>query len=304
MKVIEYVSGDSLLGNSAKLGVVRLFVKNLAAQVSFYNLVLKLTVIEQGEDFALLGDKNLKPLLYLKKEEGFKRYQTTSGLYHFALLYPSERELAKAIAWLMELKYQNYPTDHGFSKTTYLKDFEGNDIELYIRTPERAQYVITNGEYKVRYKDGRLTDGRDHLNLHELYQSVEEGDALDSPLENMEMGHVHLYGFNDLDAMQDFYTNVLGFAGGVYMPYFRMSDVGLTKETYHVIAFNGWKNTSTPAPRDALGLDYYTIEINDEAKYNAMLERIKAANVTLNEVNGEVFILDPSSIKVKLSLVV
>ena len=48
------------------------------------------------------------------------------------------------------------------------------------------------------------------------------------------------------------------------MPYFQMSDVGLSKEENHIIAFNAWKKTNTKAFDDALGLDYYTISFKEE----------------------------------------
>src|SRR5690554_6939912 len=145
-----------------------------------------MTLHEESDDHALLGDTS-KPLLHLRRADDLKRYHDTTGMYHFALLYPSERELAKAMAWLFALKYPHAPTDHGMSKTTYLKDLEGNDIELYIRTGERGQYVSKDGDLKFLYADGTLTEGRDPLDLEELYESLEEKEELETPLENMEM---------------------------------------------------------------------------------------------------------------------
>lgn len=301
MEIIEIVSEESVLNKATKLGLVHLKVNNLEDQVKFYNVALKMTIITKEENYAVLGDQNLNPLLYLKKHTNLKRYERTSGLYHFALLYPNEKELAKAIAWLMHIGYTNHPTDHGFSKTTYLKDLEGNDIELYIRTPERAKTVLVDGEYKIRYNNGQITDGRDVLNLDELYDQLTKEDFIDTPLVDMQMGHVHLYGYN-VATMNDFYTKVIGYANGTYSPYFRMGDVNLSQEEYHVVAFNAWKNTKTKAPEDALGLDYYTITINDQKVYNDLLNRIKEAKVALIEENDEVFVFDPSDIKVKLEL--
>ena len=302
MKTLEYVTGKPLIGNDAKLGIVYLKVNNLEEQVKFYHKALKMTIINQTDTSALLGDSNLKPLLHLKKVDHLKRYHATSGMYHFALLYPNEKEFAKAVAWLMSIQYPNHPTDHGFSKTTYLKDPEGNDIELYIRTINRAQYVIINNEHKVRYTNGNITDGRDHLDLQELFSHLSNQEKIDSPIKDMEMGHIHLYGYNLFD-MQKFYTEIIGYAEGLYMPYFQMSDVGLSKEENHIIAFNAWKKTNTKAPVDALGLDYYTISFKEEKSYHELLERIKKANIKLIEENNEIFILDPSEIKIKLELV-
>jgi len=302
MKIIEYVTGKSIIGNDTTLGLVHLKVKNLIEQVKFYNFVLKMTIIEQTDEYALLGDKNNNQLLHLRKVDNLKRYKNTSGMYHFALLYPSEKEFARAVSWLYSIQYPNAPTDHGFSKTTYLKDIEGNDIELYIRTVDRANYVNYNGQPKIRYIDGRITDGRDTLDLDELFSHLSKEDDLDSPIENMKMGHIHLYGY-DVEEMQRFYTEVIGYAKGVYTPRFLMSDVGLNREENHVIAFNAWRRTKTPAPIDAIGIDYYTLKFKNEKSYNELIERIKNNNINLFHEDKEIFIFDPSDIKIKLELV-
>jgi catechol 2,3-dioxygenase len=52
------------------------------------------------------------------------------GLYHFAVLFPNRKELARAMARLFAMRYENYPTDHIMTKTTYLDDPEGNGITL------------------------------------------------------------------------------------------------------------------------------------------------------------------------------
>lgn len=302
MKVINYVNGQASLGQDTYLGLVHLRVKNLKAQVEFYKVALRLTLIEESNTHAILGDKSGHPLLYLRVVENAKRYGQTSGLYHFALLYPNEKEFAKAVAWLFTIQYQNSPTDHGFSKTTYLKDLEGNDIELYVRTIDRAEYVCSEKTgHKIRYRDGRITDGRDALDLDELFKTLTGDEDLKAPVENLEMGHVHLYGY-DVKAMQEFYTKVIGYAPGVYTPEFMMSDVGLNSEENHVIAFNSWKQTTTPAPLDAVGLDYFTLTFQKQDDYNSLLARLAKAGVELVNEKGALFIFDPSDIKIKLEL--
>jgi catechol 2,3-dioxygenase len=48
---------------------------------------------------------------------------------------------------LFALHYRHYPTDHVVSKTTYLDDPEGQNIELYIPSPEDGTYTVRNGVY-------------------------------------------------------------------------------------------------------------------------------------------------------------
>lgn len=300
MKTVPYTSGEAKLSPKTRLGLVHLKVKHLKEQTAFYKEVLKMTLHEESEDHAVLGDTK-KPLLYLRRVENLKRYSNTTGMYHFALLYPSEKELAKAIAMLFAVKYPNSPTDHGMSKTTYLKDLEGNDIELYVRTKERGHYVEKAGDLKFLYTDGTLTDGRDPLDLTELFQHLSENEKVDSPLEDMEMGHIHLYG-SKLDDMLIFYRDVMGFAEGLMMRSFAMGDVGLEEEQYHVVAFNSWKQTDIPAPEDAAGLDFYTLVLSGKEDYLALKKRLEEAKVeTFQEEDGE-YLYDPSHIKIKLEV--
>lgn len=300
MKQIPYTTGKAALSNKTRLGLVHLKVKHLKEQVAFYREVLKMTVHEESEDHAVLGDTR-KPLLYLKRVENLKRYQNTTGMYHFALLYPSEKELAKAIAWLFSLDYPNAPTDHGMSKTTYLRDLEGNDIELYVRTGERGNYVTVDGNLKFLYTDGTLTDGRDPLDLEALYKTLPENEALETPLADMEMGHIHLYG-TDLSDMLAFYRDVIGFAEGLMMKNFFMGDVGLEEEQYHVVAFNSWRQTDLSAPEDAAGLDYYTLVLSGREEYLSLKRRLENAQVdTFMEEGGE-YLYDPSHIKIRLEV--
>ena len=301
MTTVPFTKEKAVLSSNTKLGLVHLRVKNLKNQVLFYTQALKMTVHSQTETEAILGDTE-HPMLHLHVHNDVKRYDNTTGMYHFALLYPSEKELAKALAWLYAIKYEHIPTDHGMSKTSYLKDLEGNDIELYIRTLDRATYVKEGGVLQIKYNDGTLTDGRDPLDLDELFSHLEESDDIQSPLHDMEMGHIHLYGSN-LDSMVNFYTNVIGFSEGVIDPRFRMGDVGLDEIQNHVIAFNSWKQTDFAAPDDAVGLIYYTLTLSTQEDYDALLKRLKDANVDLIQENGSVYVLDPSHIKIKLELV-
>lgn len=58
------------------------------------------------------------------------------GLYHTAILYPSRRDLAKALKRLLEADYPlTGAADHGVSEAIYLDDPDGNGVELYCDRP-------------------------------------------------------------------------------------------------------------------------------------------------------------------------
>ena len=70
----------------------------------------------------------------------------TTGLYHFAIRYPTRRALADAVRRLLEAGIRpNGATDHGVSEAIYLSDPDGNGIELYWDRPE-DQWPRKDGE--------------------------------------------------------------------------------------------------------------------------------------------------------------
>ena len=63
----------------------------------------------------------------------------TRGCYHFALLYPSREELARAVQRLALTRTPiSGASDHGVSEAIYLADPDGNGIELYADRPREA----------------------------------------------------------------------------------------------------------------------------------------------------------------------
>src|ERR671938_107213 len=108
---------------ATRLGYVHLTVADLDRQIVFYENVLGFKLHwRDGSSAGLCAGK--EDLLRLTEVKGARRLRGTTGLYHFAVLYPSRRELARAIARLFALRWPNYPTDHVISKTTYLDDPE------------------------------------------------------------------------------------------------------------------------------------------------------------------------------------
>src|SRR5512145_2139205 len=195
---------------ATKMGHVALTVANLENQILFYTQVLGFKIHWRDGHRAGLGAGGAD-LLRLTEEPNLKRYRGATGLYHFAVLFPNRRELARAIARLFALKYENYPTDHIMTKTTYLDDPEGNGIELYAESPEDGTWSLANGEYVTRRADGSLSDGREHLDVDALLKQLNEDDRLDAPVPpETRLGHIHLH-VRDIDEAVDFYHGTLGF---------------------------------------------------------------------------------------------
>jgi catechol 2,3-dioxygenase len=60
----------------------------------------------------------------------------TTGLYHVAIRYPSRQALADALRRLIEAGISlDGASDHGVSEALYLRDPDGNGVELYRDRP-------------------------------------------------------------------------------------------------------------------------------------------------------------------------
>lgn len=73
-----------------------------------------------------------------------------TGLFHFAILFPTRKELATVLKKLIE---NNYPlegaSDHGVSEAIYLSDPDGNGVELYADRPKTEWSVKNDGEVEM-----------------------------------------------------------------------------------------------------------------------------------------------------------
>lgn len=291
----------SILHPATRLGHVHLTVASLARQIPFYTQVLGFTLHWRAEGEAALGTE-AEVLLRLTEDAAARRFQRTTGMYHFAILYPSRKELARAIARLYVLRYSNAPTDHGVSKTTYLDDPEGNTIELYVRSLDDGRMVLEDGQIFVRYADGHVGTGRDPLDVEALFGELTDQDRLDLPLPaGTRIGHVHLYG-SSLAPMLHFYHDLLGFQEGVTWEQFQMWDVGLDEQQPHVVAFNTWKGIGIPAaPANALGMRYFTVVLPNGDELQRVLARVQAAGLPIEQTPEGLLVRDPSQINVVLT---
>src|ERR1041384_4813057 len=78
-------------------GHVHLTVANLDNELAFYQQAIGLRVHWRKDGAAGLGVGG-DDLLRLSEDRTARRYRGTTGLYHFAILLPNRRELARAIA--------------------------------------------------------------------------------------------------------------------------------------------------------------------------------------------------------------
>jgi catechol 2,3-dioxygenase len=283
------------------IGHVSLKVASLENQIAFYQQVLGFQLHWREDNRAGLGAGG-PDLLRLTEETNVKKYQRVTGLYHFAVLFPNRRELARAMARLFALKYQNYPTDHIMTKSAYLDDPEGNGIELYTESPEDGTWKMVNGTFEARRADGTLSNGREPLDVEALFSHLKEDDRLDIPVASeTRMGHMHLH-VRNVDEAVGFYHGVLGFDVMGVAKTFGMAFVSAGGYHHH-IGLNTWQGEGAPPPpADAVGLRYFTVELPNQQALDEVIARIDKAEIPANQTDDGLLVHDPSQNGVILTL--
>jgi len=278
---------------ATKIGAVSLTVSSLQRQIPFYEKVLGFTVAWREDRKAGLGTGG-KDLLRLVEVPGARRVPRTTGLYHFAVLLPDRRELARAVARLFDVGYPNHPTDHIMTKTTYLTDPEGQEIELYTESPEDGTWEMNANGYFARRADGSLSDGREPLDVDALFSSLHPGDPLDRPLPpQARIGHVHLY-VRDVPEALEFYTDVIGFDNMGYTTAFMMGMVSAGGYHHH-IGLNSWMGKGAPpAPPGSLGMRHFEVVLPSGQELDRVVQRVKDAGVAMEQTEAGPLIRDPS----------
>ncbi len=273
---------------------VQIKVANLEPELLFYQQVIGLELNWRKRESAGLGVDG-RDLVRLTHLPGGKRYRGVTGLYHFALLFPNRRELARAIARLLALKWPNAPTDHVMTKTTYLTDPEGNEIELYCESPEDGIFAMNErGQFYAIWADGRLSNGREPLDLKALFAHLTPDDRLDAPVPpETRLGHFHLYVAN-LDETRHFYHDLLGFDDMGIARAFRMGMVSAGGYHHH-IGYNTWQGEGAPPPPpDAIGLDHIAFTLPTPQAWQNFRARLEETGIPYNQTEEGILLADPS----------
>jgi catechol 2,3-dioxygenase len=272
---------------------VHLTVADLERQIDFYQRVVGFKLHWHEGERAGLG-AGQTDLLQLTEESGARRTLGTTGLYHFAILFPDRRELARAVARLFELRYPNYPTDHLMTETTYLDDPEGNGIEFYVDTPERGFWDMSDDGFAAVDAQGNPHSGREPLDVEALLQNLRPDDRLDQAApDGTVIGHVHLH-VADIAQANHFYHDQLGFdIQGVSTS---MGASFLSAGGYHHhIGLNIWLGQGAPAPPDgALGLRYFVVAMPDADELRRLSDRLEKAEISIERNEAGLLVRDPS----------
>jgi catechol 2,3-dioxygenase len=280
------------IASDTALGTVRLTVSDLDRSRTFYERVIGLRATERDDGTLALGVSDDPGLVELRGDSAALRLNRRApGLYHLAILVPTRRDLAFALARLAVARWPlDGASDHLVSEALYLSDPDGNGIEIYRDRP-RSDWPRSDGQLQMATMPLDLDDLL--AELHGVPGLQEQAPA------GTRIGHVHLQ-VADLGAAEAFYHGVLGFDVIVrgYPGALFVSAGGY----HHHIGLNTWHSAGAAvAAAGSVGLRSFTIELPESAGLDAMAARIEAAGLPYERLTDGILVRDPVANAVLLS---
>ncbi len=152
----------------ARVGHIHLKVADLDRAIGFYSGVLGFSLMQRyGTQAAFLSAGGYHHHIGLNTWESAGATPPPpghTGLFHVAFLYPTQAALADALRRLVAAGIRlDGASDHGVSQALYLRDPDGNGVELYWDRPE-AEWP--------RDAEGRLAMVTERLDLEALLEAA------------------------------------------------------------------------------------------------------------------------------------
>lgn len=232
------------------MGAVTLWVADLDTMIRYYRDGVGLQLLSHVGNRAVLGFKDLEILILEHKPMMKHASPHEAGLFHTAILFPSQAALAKAVASVARQYPGNFTgsADHLVSKAFYFNDPEGNGVELYWDR-DRSEWSWVHGSIEM---DTIFLDPNQFLSEH----------LTDSPVEeDKKVGHVHL-SVGSIPAAEEFYVKMLGFERTM-----SWGDAAIFVSAggyHHHMAMNTWRSKGAGKRQLALGLGKVEIVLDSQ----------------------------------------
>lgn len=278
---------SELLPANTMMGAVTLWVADLDLMVRYYRDGVGLDLISMESDRAVLGFKNLEIVILEHKPVMKHASPHEAGLFHTAILFPTEAALAKAVYSVA----QNFPgrftgsADHLVSKAFYFDDPEGNGVELYWDR-DRSEWSWVHGSIEM---DTIMLDPNQYLKEHLTNEPVPE---------EKRVGHVHL-SVGSIPAAEEFYIKMLGFEKTLN---WGSQALFVSAGGYHHhMAMNTWRSKGAGKRQLALGLGNIEIklenkdqlaETKDRLEFHSLETRINQDSVQVRDPWGNLITLE------------
>lgn len=293
------------IASDTRMGTVNLRVSDLDSVLSFYTDGVGLTPISAEGDTVTLGLGSVLPtplsagtdspavatgtvpVLTLTHSPDLRLpSRGSAGLYHTAVVFPSEAELARSVYSLFRRFPNLYQgaSDHLVSRAFYWGDPEGNGVELYVDRPRDAWSWKGSGVSMATLPldvRGFLTD---HLPAEDY-----ETEASPSRM-NGTIGHVHLQ-VGDVASARDFYVDTLGFDETAS---FGDQSVFVSAGGYHHhMAMNTWNSRGAGPRMSTLGLGRVDILVPSSEELERIGSRLRERGHSYDDDGANLVVRDP-----------
>jgi catechol 2,3-dioxygenase len=278
------VTTTATLPAQTTIGRVELTVAELEPQRVFYERVVGLPTLFAHDGTAVVGVDHDAPAIELDEVPGAPApHPRSTGLFHLAILVPSRRDLALSLRRIAEARWPlSGASDHLVSEAIYLRDPEGNGIEIYSDRP-REQWP--------RAGDGIQIDTLP-LDIESVLGELDGSEGEPGPMPpGTRMGHVHLK-VSDLPAAEAFYVGVLGFDVTARVPGACFVSAG---GYHHHIGFNVWSSQGGSPPRPGTrGLRAFEVVLPSAEDLEEVHDRFLSAGVPAERSGDGLLTVDPS----------
>ncbi|GHC63241.1 VOC family protein [Ulvibacter litoralis] len=286
------------LNEFASFGAIHLNNTNLEKATLFWTEIVGLYPRKVSGSTAEFGTET--QTLVVVHQAAKKRFvKGYSGLYHFAIHAPHKKAFASMLNRLVVHNYPFSSVDHTMSKSIYLDDPDGINIEFTLETPKRFKRMHTDGGLKIEDSEGVIRSASDYLDVGEVLKDLDLENTSNFISNNTYIGHLHLYA-NLVESSKAFYEKI-GFIPFNYLPQFMYADLSAGGAYQHRIALNSWhgKNRSL-APSEHAGLNYFQIVFNTKENLNKALANVskyeeKEEGFYVNDATGNSILLTHAS---------
>lgn len=274
------------------LGKVKLKVSNLERSLEFYQNIVGFQILRQHEHSAELTADGENALVEIQElpDAIITPRRSVSGLYHYALLLPTRKDLGLSLKRLLDHGIHVGHSDHLVSEALYISDPDQNGIEIYRDRP-RSEWSYD--------ENNRVVMGGERLDVDGVLLEA-EGYSWEGLPEGTTMGHVHFH-VNDLHKAQAYYCDRLGF--NLMMHFEEFGALFISADGYHHhMGLNIWAGQEAPAaPVNATGIDYFTITLPNKKEVAILVKHLREdAGITVDEQGDTAWVTDPFGIKMRL----
>jgi len=273
----------NLLAGDSRMGAVTLRVADLDSMTAYYRDAVTLSVLAASGDEVVLG-RGAEPILVLVRSPELQHAPSRSaGLFHTAILFDSEADLATAVYSVANRHPGTFTgsADHLVSQAFYFTDPEGNGVELYTDR-DRSSWSWTHGRVEMATL---MLDPQRFLHDHLDPAAVAAASSRPATV-----GHVHLC-IGDVASARRFYVDQLGFETTA-----ELGNTALFVSAggyHHHMAMNTWQSRGAGRRRLSLGLGLVRIEVPSTDDLGSLTERLTFHGIETDDDGRTVQFDDP-----------